>query len=190
MPGLSTYAFVEGGHVREGLDNIGAPWQDLHVYKLAQMAVRWTGDWWRGETLDLNQVYLYDAVSPETNGEDDDRDEQVTRWLERNGDQKDVHVRYGRLAGERPERRRQKGVDVQLAVDALSLAMNGVCDVAIIVSGDADFIPVVEALRDRGTLVAICAFKKGLSKDLARQAGRVGYMPEDPAQYQAWQLPG
>lgn len=51
----------------------------------------------------------------------------------------DVHVRYGRLAGALRSGRRQKGVDVQLAVDALNSAVDGVCDVAILVTGDADF---------------------------------------------------
>lgn len=42
-----------------------------------------------------------------------------------------------------------KGDDVSLAHDLLMGAVNNLYDVAIIVSGDADFIPVIKTIRNR-----------------------------------------
>lgn len=44
----------------------------------------------------------------------------------------------------------QKGVDVLLAIDALRLAIKGKIDKAIFVTGDSDFVPVIQAIKDEG----------------------------------------
>ena len=133
--------------------------------------------------MDVARVFVYDAVPEE------ETDGDVETWLERNEREMDVEVRYGRLSARKRTGRQQKAVDVQLAVDALSHAVNGVYDVAILVTGDADFVPVVEAVRERGPLVCVCSFKDALSDELARRPDRVGYLPDDPSAYAAWQLP-
>ena len=45
---------------------------------------------------------------------------------------------------------REKGVDVALAIDFVSLAYQGAYDVGIIVSRDTDLLPALEAVRDFG----------------------------------------
>jgi uncharacterized LabA/DUF88 family protein len=50
----------------------------------------------------------------------------------------------------------EKAVDVKLAVDLLHLASN--YDVAIIVSGDGDYVPVVQAIKDLGKRVVNVSF--------------------------------
>lgn len=49
----------------------------------------------------------------------------------------------------------EKGVDVQLAVDMLSMAVKNLYDTAILVSGDGDFAGVVEAVKDLGKHVEV-----------------------------------
>jgi uncharacterized LabA/DUF88 family protein len=44
---------------------------------------------------------------------------------------------------------KEKGVDVALAADLLTYGMTGDYDVAILVSGDADYMPVLKKLADR-----------------------------------------
>ena len=62
-------------------------------------------------------------------------------------------LRYlaGRPLGEAAE----KGVDVQLAIDAMLLAASGAYDTAILVTTDTDFLPVVEGIlalrKERGS---------------------------------------
>ncbi|MGB9772784.1 MAG: NYN domain-containing protein [Bacteroidota bacterium] len=56
-------------------------------------------------------------------------------------------------------RYREKGVDVAIAVDVLTLAHNRAFDVAILVSGDGDFIRLVKAVKQLGQRVMIAAFR-------------------------------
>ena len=67
---------------------------------------------------------------------------------------------------------RQKGVDTLIAVDMLVGAFSGLFDVAVLVAGDADFIPVVEEVRRRGAMVAVAGVSTSVSGDLRRVADR------------------
>jgi uncharacterized LabA/DUF88 family protein len=49
----------------------------------------------------------------------------------------------------------EKGVDVQIAVDILSMAVKNLYDTAILVSGDGDFASVIEAVKDLGKHVEV-----------------------------------
>ena len=51
----------------------------------------------------------------------------------------------------------EKGVDIKLATDLITL--HSVYDIAIIVSGDGDYIPAVTAIKNRGKQVLIVDFK-------------------------------
>jgi uncharacterized LabA/DUF88 family protein len=53
---------------------------------------------------------------------------------------------------------REKGVDVALAVDALQVGMAGLIDVAILVTGDADLVPLARAMMKHGTRVGVLYF--------------------------------
>jgi len=56
----------------------------------------------------------------------------------------------------------EKGVDVALAVDALQVGLGRMIDVAVLVTGDGDFVPLVRALNKQGVrvLAAYFAFEK------------------------------
>ena len=47
----------------------------------------------------------------------------------------------------------EKGVDVALAVDALQVGLGRMIDVAVLVTGDGDFVPLVRALNKQGVRV-------------------------------------
>ena len=49
--------------------------------------------------------------------------------------------------------RGEKGTDVALAVDALQVGLDGKIDIAVLVTGDADFVPLVRALNKLGIRV-------------------------------------
>jgi len=49
----------------------------------------------------------------------------------------------------------EKGVDVQLAVDMVELAVDNTYDVAILISGDGDFAPAVELVKKLGKHVEL-----------------------------------
>jgi len=52
----------------------------------------------------------------------------------------------------------EKGVDVAMAVDAMQIALGGKIDVAVLVTGDADFVPLVRAMMKEGIRVAAAHF--------------------------------
>ncbi len=49
----------------------------------------------------------------------------------------------------------EKGVDVQLAVDMVELAVDNTYDVAVLISGDGDFAPAVELVKKLGKHVEL-----------------------------------
>lgn len=53
----------------------------------------------------------------------------------------------------------EKGTDVALAVDALQIGLDGKMDVAVLVSGDGDFVPLVRALNKQGIRVLAAYFE-------------------------------
>lgn len=63
----------------------------------------------------------------------------------------------------------EKGVDVALAVDALQVGLNGDIDVAILVTGDGDFVPLVRELMKHGVrvLIAYFSYQDGDDKSFA-----------------------
>jgi uncharacterized LabA/DUF88 family protein len=53
----------------------------------------------------------------------------------------------------------EKGTDVALAVDALQVGLDGKIDIAVLVTGDGDFVPLVRALNKQGVRVLAVYFK-------------------------------
>jgi len=52
----------------------------------------------------------------------------------------------------------EKGVDVALAVDALQIGLKNQIDIAVLVTGDGDFVPLVRALNKNGVRVVVAYF--------------------------------
>lgn len=64
----------------------------------------------------------------------------------------------------------EKGVDVMIASDLIMHAYEDHYDVAILVSGDADFYPAMQAVKDIGKQVEVAAFESNLSAEAAKFA--------------------
>lgn len=56
------------------------------------------------------------------------------------------------------QQRREKGIDVALGVDALQVGLDGKFDIAVLVTGDGDFVPLVRALNKHGIRVVAAYF--------------------------------
>lgn len=68
--------------------------------------------------------------------------------------------------------------DVGIAVDAIRIAE--LLDTVIIVSGDGDFIPLVEYLKNRGRQVEVVAFRESASSKLVEVADNFLNLSDDP----------
>jgi len=52
----------------------------------------------------------------------------------------------------------EKGVDIAMAIDALQVGLENKIDVAILVTGDGDFVPLIRALMKNGIRVGVAHF--------------------------------
>lgn len=58
----------------------------------------------------------------------------------------------------------EKGIDIAMAIDTLQVGVEGKMDVAILVTGDGDFVPLVRALMKHGIRVGVLYFEYESSK--------------------------
>jgi len=66
-----------------------------------------------------------------------------------------------------PKTRKEKGIDVMIAVDMLNLCvLRGECDCCILISGDTDFILCVEIIKGYGKEVLSAFIPCGYSTEL------------------------
>lgn len=57
-------------------------------------------------------------------------------------------------------------MDVLLAIDALKLTLKGRISKVIIIAGDSDFVPVVQAVKDEGIEVFLFYHESSVHRDL------------------------
>lgn len=67
-----------------------------------------------------------------------------------------------------PEGYIEKGIDILLATDMVSLAFRNAYDTAILVSGDSDYVPVVKEIQELGKRVENASFKRTSPMSLER----------------------
>lgn len=65
-----------------------------------------------------------------------------------------------------------KGDDIHLASDMIKGAYENMYDVAVLVSGDGDFIPAVNIVQEKGKLVENAYFKQSLSWHLKQECDK------------------
>ena len=114
---------------------------------------------------DLRRIYYYnirqEAFDDRSNATDQDK------FLSSLYDTPYLEVKLG-IWKQRGATMVEKGVDVMLAVDLVTHAFNDHYDSAIIVSGDADFYPALQAVKDVGKQVEVAAFDQNISSEAAR----------------------
>ena len=116
---------------------------------------------------DLRRTYYYNIRQhseryPETGPEQE-------KFLHALYDTPYLEVRLG-ISKQRGEAMVEKGVDVMIAIDLVKNAYADLYDTAILVSGDGDFFPAIQAVKDLGKHVEVAAFKSNLSAEASRSA--------------------
>ena len=66
-------------------------------------------------------------------------------------------MRYGKLRKNKDGSFEQKRVDILLAVELVRLSWSGQIGYAVIVTGDSDFVPAIEAAKDAGIMALLLA---------------------------------
>jgi uncharacterized LabA/DUF88 family protein len=178
---LIAFAFVDGAYLRQRADEAQLPWVDPHglAQRICASGLLITaGDEERGSGsgVVLHRVTYYDALA--------DRDEDVPEELKSFWDQvellPDTHLGFGSVRGIMSDKPRQKGVDTLISVDMVVGAFAKLFDMAILIAGDADFVPALREVGRRGLRTVVAAVPgKGLAADLRRCADR--FVPIAPS---------
>ena len=66
----------------------------------------------------------------------------------------------------------EKKIDIQIAIDIISLAYENKYDTAVLVSGDGDFLPVAQKLCELSKKLEVWAFKYSLAYVLQEGVGQ------------------
>lgn len=139
--------FIDGSNLYNGMrDNLSNTRVNLQ-YLVAQLL----------EKRKLVRTYYYNA--PLTDDYENDLREGQSRFFESLRRIPYVTVRLGRLHRRQDGSLVEKGIDVAIAVESLSLAYEDAYDTALIVSGDGDYVELVEALKRKGKHVECAMFK-------------------------------
>lgn len=75
-------------------------------------------------------------------------------------------MRFGKLSKIRNGKFEQKKVDILMAVELVRLSWSHQIGHAIIVSGDSDFVPAIEAAKDAGVITTLYYSKKSVHNEL------------------------
>ena len=173
---MRAYCFVDGGHMRATAKRSGKALVDPHALARNLAYSSFLQAWRQFDSQGMSYVghYHVKIFLDRVNYYDARPDEDVAASLIEDYWKKiellpDTEIGFGAVRG-RP--RRQKRVDGLIAVDMLEGAFNNLYQVALLVAADADFVPIVQAVRRRGVLVAVAASDVGLSDELMRAADR------------------
>ncbi len=98
-----------------------------------------------------------------------------------------IEVRLGKTrTTPKGEKDRQKQVDILLALDMYKLALSGKIDLAILLSGDGDFVPVLQAVKDEGVLTKVVYSRESIDHELRLVADM--HHEIGAADFRRWQL--
>jgi len=134
--------FIDGSNFYHGLKNVLGK-TNIDFQKLAEKLC--------GER-ELVRIYYYNAPVQRENNEDNYKSQQ--KFFSALDDIPYLTTRLGRLE-KRGNTWVEKGVDVRLAVDMLSMGVKNLYDVAVLISGDGDFASAIDAVKDLGKHVEV-----------------------------------
>ena len=122
-------------------------------YDIDKLVEQLTGDY------DLLRGYWFDSYRP---GEKDQKYGFYT-FLETNG----FRVESVELSGSEGDYR-EKEADIRLATELIAHGFNDSYDVAVVITGDKDFLRAIRHVQDQGKVVKCAAFEHTMSGDLKR----------------------
>lgn len=166
--------FIDGAYMRTQfkMHNIEPDYADMADYFLNPLRSSFP--------LDLLRCYYYDCapyMSPEPSDDERKRMETHSAFVEQLLSLGRWAIRLGKLQkrweGQR-EYYEQKRVDVLLSVDLVRHAAAGHIQHAVLVAGDSDFIPAVEAAKEHGVTVSLwCGHANTVHRELISLADEV-----------------
>lgn len=167
---MARYLFVDGAYLhRQFHDHMQRFYGRVPEFDFLAMA----------QDLNAYRTYYYDAIDytkhdGETDAAYDARIERAEAQHDQISSLPGFHVRPGHVrASRRKKNREQKAVDVQLAVDALEHAARRNMELAMLLTGDLDFEPLLASLERLGVRTHLIYVPLHTSKLLMHAADEV-----------------
>ena len=166
--------FIDGGYILNQFkqSNIEPDWEELADYFLAPLR--------QSVPLDLLRCYFYYCppyVSQEPSDDEIERLKEFEAFTETVLSNDRWAMRLGKLQKRKEGNKdvfEQKRVDVLLSVDMVRHAAAGHIQHAVLIAGDSDFIPAVEAAKESGVTLSLwCGNYNTVHNDLIALADEV-----------------
>jgi uncharacterized LabA/DUF88 family protein len=163
MPFERVMVFVDGAYLRTRCREFGGH-DNIKWSKLSWTLIRLFNTYGTNPyNANLIRIYYYDAKPPAT----DSDYENAMKYFERIESQYAFTVRLGKLVKSTKRKHRQKGVDILMAIDALTMAYQNQYETAMFMLGDADFKPLIDAVKHAGKKTLGVYYKPTCPKDLS-----------------------
>jgi uncharacterized LabA/DUF88 family protein len=149
-PQPTRYLFVDAGHLRANFERVTQLWcGTVGEFNPAQLR----------SLFGVQKVFYYDSIDDAVRPGESDSDyaariDKQERFFREVSSVYATHVRLGSISGT-GKKRRQKEVDILIAVDAMNHAVRQNMDHVILLTGDRDFTPLVETLVQLGLIVEV-----------------------------------
>jgi len=145
--------FIDGNNFYHNLKNIIEKPKRINFFKIAKLIEK-------RFNIQIKQIKYYNSIP---NKEDIKRYNSHKSFLDKLTS-KGVHVYTRELHGKK-NYEREKGVDILIATDMIKFCLiNSECDVCIIIIGDADFLPVMQLIKDSKKEAIVSSVFKGFSQ--------------------------
>jgi len=102
----------------------------------------------RNHTLDIDRIRVYTGIhTPQRNpAQNTNMNRRLAAWIASAPDRVEVFPRPLAYRGDRVQ---EKGVDVELAIDVVALALDDAYDALILASADTDLVPALDLVATR-----------------------------------------
>lgn len=165
QPLAKIMAFIDGGYLRQNLrKKFNSDFANYFVLK-DRFIQEFNGNCNGNYHGDLIRAYYYDAIVDASHPKFAEQNEYFEQIRAINS----FEVRLGRLiqsGNQDEEHLKQKGVDVLLAVDMVTMAYENHYEFALLLAGDNDFLDVVKVIKNKGKRVFGFYFRDHISKQL------------------------
>ena len=155
--------FIDGGYIRKISNDLFGD-DTIDYWKIRNDLQKWYNQIPSNPfRANLIRAYYYDGIVDETENEYATQRKYFDELQE-----KCVFVDVCLSEAVKLEngRFRQKGVDVLMAIDSLTMAYQDIYDSGLFLLGDRDFIPLIEAIKSTGKKTYGFLYEKNLSQKL------------------------
>ena len=155
--------FIDGGYIRKIFNDLFGD-DNIHYWKVRNDLQKWYDNVNSNPfRANLIRAYYYDGITDEK----DEKYHQQRKYFDELKE-RSVFIDIGLAEAVKLSNGtyRQKGVDVLMAIDSLSMAYQDLYDSGLFLLGDRDFIPLIEAIKSTGKKTYGFLFEKNISEKL------------------------